>query len=381
MAKPLVLNHARIVLGDEVIQGCLYLADGQVADISHSQSTLPAAVDCEGDYLLPGLVELHTDNLERHIKPRPGVKWPAIPAVLGHDAQIIASGITTVLDAIALGEVNDGAQRVELLQTMADALDSARASNILRADHLLHLRCEVVYPELMTLWERFRQAPSLKLVSLMDHSPGQRQFVKIDKYYEYYQGKYGLSDEQMEAFINTQLSHAEKYSDLHRGLIASDCQGLGIALASHDDATKAHAMESVALGMVIAEFPTTVEAASVSHEQGMKVMMGAPNVVRGLSHSGNVSARALAEMGLVDVLSSDYVPSSLLLAAFSLYQHNEQISLPQAVAMVSSVPAAAIGLHDRGEIALAKRADVVRVAEYQQIPLVKSVWVCGNQVY
>lgn len=381
MTNQQVFTNAQIVLSEEVILGTVIVESGKIVDVSETISNSNSAVDCQGDYLIPGLVELHTDNLERHMKPRPGVKWPAIPAVLGHDAQIVASGITTVLDAIALGEVNDGAQRVDLLASMTAAIDTAREQGLLRAEHLLHLRCEVVYPELLTLWEQFRESPALRLVSLMDHSPGQRQFVNIDKYYEYYQGKYSLSDAEMDTFISCQLANAEQYSDKHRQTVAADCRERGIALASHDDATIAHANESLVLGMVVAEFPTTEEAARVSHEQGMKVMMGAPNVVRGLSHSGNVSARELGSLGLVDILSSDYVPSSLLLAAFTLSQVIDHISLPQAVSMVNAGPASAIGLSDRGEITAGKRADLVRVGLFEDIPLVKGTWVAGQQVY
>jgi alpha-D-ribose 1-methylphosphonate 5-triphosphate diphosphatase len=376
-----VFTNAQIVLRNEVIHGTVVVESGKIVDVSEVMIDASGVIDCQGDYLIPGLVELHTDNLERHMKPRPGVKWPPIPAVLGHDAQVVAAGITTVLDAIALGEVNDGAQRVGLLSSMTSAIDTAREQGLLRAEHLLHLRCEVVYPELLTLWEQFRESPALRLVSLMDHSPGQRQFVKIDKYHEYYQGKYSLSDAEMAAFIERQLANAEQYSDKHRQIVSADCRERGIALASHDDATITHANESAALGMMVAEFPTTEEAARVSHENGLKVMMGAPNVVRGLSHSGNVSARELASLGLVDVLSSDYVPSSLLLAAFTLSQLIDNISLPQAISMVTAGPAKAIGLSDRGEIVSGKRADLVRVGLFEDIPLVKGTWVAGLQVY
>lgn len=203
MNTDLIFNNAQLVTRDEVIKGHLCIRDGVIVDIAEGRSRVAAAIDCDGDYILPGLVELHTDNLEKHMKPRPGVKWPAIPAAVSHDSQIVSAGITTVLDAIALGEVNDGTHRVELLETMTDAINTARDNDMLRADHLLHLRCELVYPELLTIWDKFRTDNNLKLVSLMDHSPGQRQFVKMDKYYEYYQGKYGLSDPPNESFCRT----------------------------------------------------------------------------------------------------------------------------------------------------------------------------------
>lgn len=379
--KELILSNAHIVRQHDVVMGTLQVRYGKIAAIDTGFSQLPQAQDCEGDYLLPGLVELHTDNLEKHMKPRPGVSWPALPAVVAHDAQLIAAGITTVLDAIALGEVREDTQRVALLDSMMEALSTARQQQLLRADHKLHLRCEVVYPHLLAMWERFRDHPAVQLVSLMDHSPGQRQFVNLAKYYEYYQGKYGLSDADMDAFMAQQSINAACYGVKHREAVANYCRQQQIVMASHDDATDAHVRESVEAGAGVAEFPTTREAAQASRQQGMPIIMGAPNVMRGYSHSGNVSARELAAVGLIDILSSDYIPNSLLLAVFKLVALFESISLPQAVSWVSRQPAQAIGLQDRGELNIGLRADIVRVRPLEDLPLVLNVWQCGERVY
>jgi len=379
--KALILSNARIVRQHDIVTGTLHVRDGKIATIDTGTSQLPQAQDCGGDYLLPGLVELHTDNLEKHMKPRPGVLWPALPAVVAHDAQLIAAGITTVLDAIALGEVREDTQRVALLDSMMEALRSAREQALLRADHKLHLRCEVVYPGLLPMWERFRDDEAVQLVSLMDHSPGQRQFVNLDKYYEYYQGKYGLSAAEMDTFMAQQAANATRYGANHRAAVASYCRQQHIVIASHDDASCEHVHESLDAGASLAEFPTTQAAAQASRQQGMPIIMGAPNVMRGYSHSGNVSARALAERGLVDILSSDYIPSSLLLAVFKLVELFEHISLPQAVSWVSRQPAQAIGLQDRGALDTGLRADIVRVRHLENLPLVLNVWKCGERVY
>ena len=151
-------------------------------------------------------------------------------------------------------------------------------------------------------------------------------------------------------------------------------------MASHDDATAAHVDESHALGMEIAEFPTTEEAASLSHQKGLKVLMGAPNVVRGGSHSSNISAHFLAQLGLLDILSSDYYPSSLLQAAFMLTQEHIGYSLPQAIRTVSKNPAESVHLHDRGEIAIGKIADLVQV-KHTVLPMVQQVWKQGKRVF
>lgn len=171
-----------------------------------------------------------------------------------------------------------------------------------------------------------------------------------------------------------------KHSPGNRDAIVGACHARGIVLASHDDATVEHVEEAVAQGIRIAEFPTTADAAKASSKAGLGVLMGAPNVMRGGSHSGNVSARALAEDGVLDILSSDYIPFSLIQAAFFLGKSVDGISLPQAVAMVSKNPAEAVGLTDRGAIEIGRRADLVRVRVDEHVPVVRTVWRQGMRV-
>nr|WP_132657815.1 alpha-D-ribose 1-methylphosphonate 5-triphosphate diphosphatase [Pseudomonas aeruginosa] len=339
MSSERVLSNARVVSAERVFVGSVLLRDGLIAAVDEGRSHLAGAEDLGGDYLLPGLVELHTDNLEKHMTPRPGVDWPSASAVLAHDAQS------------------------------------------------LHLRCEVSHPQTLEVFRELVEHPLVQLVSVMDHAPGQRQFARLEKYREYYQGKYHLSDAEMDAFIVEQVANSERYSDAARAAIVDVCQGRGLSVASHDDATLAHVRESAGYGMAIAEFPTTVEAARASHEHGLQVLMGAPNVVRGGSHSGNVAAAQLAGIGVLDILSSDYYPASLLHAALLLAgEHSEydaiRYDLPRAVAMVSRTPALAAGLTDRGEIRVGLRADLLQArALGNNQPVVRQVWRGGQRVF
>lgn len=376
-----ILTNAQIVLPNEVISGSVCIENGNITDISESNSSLYNALDCEQQYLIPGLVELHTDNLEKHFTPRPKVTWPGQPAVVAHDAQLIASGITTVFDAVALGDVNEGSQRLENLQLMLDAIRNARDEGILRADHMLHLRCEVCHENVLMLFEDLIDTPDVHLVSLMDHSPGQRQFTNMDKYRTYYQGKFHLSNDELETFIIRQKENSQRFSDKHRRRIVDICNERGIPTASHDDATEAHVEESASMGMRIAEFPTTEVAASLSHQKGMAVMMGAPNVVRGGSHSGNIAAHELARIGVLDILSSDYCPTSILHAAFVLKKLDNDHDLSSAINTITLNPARAAKLDDRGEIAVGKRADLVMVREVNDYPLVSHVWAKGTRCF
>ena len=372
-----VFTGARIVLADQVIDGTLVVREGLVAEVAEGRA---AGDDFEGDYLIPGLVELHTDHIESHYRPRPGVRWNPVAAVQAHDAQIAASGITTVFDALRIGLDEQSELTADDMARLAEAIRQSGACERLRADHFLHLRCEVSAPDCEETFERFRDDEQVRMVSLMDHSPGQRQFASMDAYRTYYQGKLKMSDADLDAFSARRMRQSAIHAEPNRAMISAFCRAEGIVLASHDDATIEHVDRAREQGIRVAEFPTTLEAARASREAGMSVLMGAPNIVRGGSHSGNVSARTLVEAGVLDILSSDYIPFSLLHAAFTLGEAVDGISLPQAVALVSKHPAEAGGLAERGEIAPGKRADLVRVTVADGVPIVRAVWRQGRRV-
>ncbi|MFD3246756.1 alpha-D-ribose 1-methylphosphonate 5-triphosphate diphosphatase [Rahnella aquatilis] len=378
----MIINNVRLVLDDQVVEGSLEMKNGVISAFADSSSQLPQALDAQGGWLLPGLIELHTDNLDKFFTPRPKVDWPAHSAMSSHDALMVASGITTVLDAVAVGDVRDGGHRLDNLQKMIDAIINSQNAGLNRAEHRLHLRCELPHETTLPLFEKLMDTSILSLVSLMDHSPGQRQFATPQKYREYYQGKYNLNDQQMDDYQEEQIALSRRWAQPNREAIAAHCRARNISLASHDDATAAHVEESLALGSVIAEFPTTEEAARASHANGLQVLMGAPNIVRGGSHSGNVAAHHLASLGLLDILSSDYYPASLLDAVFRIAgDENNAFSLPQAVKLVTRNPANALGLQDRGEIAEGKRADLVLARAHGDHHYVQNVWRQGIQVF
>lgn len=387
MLNEQILTNATVVSAQGVFLGTVVLRDGLISEVDDRVSHLPQAQNLNGDYLLPGLVELHTDNLEKHLSPRPGVDWPSASAVMSHDAQIIAAGITTVFDALSIGDVNPKGKRMQQLPGMVEAIAQANAANMTRAEHRLHLRCEVCHPDTLSVFRDLVEQPLVQLVSTMDHSPGQRQFALESKYREYYMGKYHLSSEQMDAFIVEQVANSKTYSDRYRRAIVDICLERGLSVASHDDATLAHVEESAAYGMTIAEFPTTLEAAQGCRRLGMSVLMGAPNIVRGGSHSGNIAAARLAEEGLLDILSSDYYPASLLQAAFTLGAQLEAAGgstgagLARAVSTVSLAPARSAGLYDRGEIRVGLRADLIHARAVGTLPIIEQVWRQAKRVF
>lgn len=378
----MIITNVNMILENEVIKGTIEVNDGVIATLSETSSQLSCAIDAEGAYLLPGLIELHTDNLEKFFTPRPKVSWPSDSAMASHDALMISSGITTVLDAIALGYTNDQGTRLGNLQRMLDTIVDSQQRGHNRAQHLLHLRCELPNEDTANIFETLVDKGPVAMVSLMDHSPGQRQFMDRDKYRTYYMGKYGLNTQEMAAFEAEQTAASIQWSDTNRKKISASARARGIALASHDDATIAHALESAQLGCSVAEFTTTVAAAKASHEAGLQVMMGAPNIVRGGSHSGNVAAADLAKEGVLDILSSDYYPGSLVDAAFQVANmENNNYSLCDAIKMVSLTPAKTLGLDDRGSIAQGKRADLVLAKPNQDRLRIMQVWRQGDRVF
>lgn len=374
-----VYRNGRVVLRDEVVRADVVVRGGEIVAID-DPGPGHAGIDLEGDWLIPGLVELHTDHLEGHYAPRPRVRWNPVAAVQAHDAQIATSGITTVFDALRVGMDEDTKLEPDDMRTLAGAIEESQRHGRLRAEHFIHLRCEVSAPDVLEGFAAFENDRRVRIASLMDHTPGQRQFTSLDAFRAYYMGKSGMSEAELQAFILRRQAQAEKSSAANRIAIAKVARERGIVLASHDDATEDHVAEAIDHGVTLAEFPTTHDAARASHSAGLKVLMGAPNIVRGGSHSGNIAARDLVGAGLLDVLSSDYFPFSLVHATFLVGTGEGGIGLPRAVAMVSANPAAVAGLDDRGTIAEGKRADLVQVHLHETVPVVRAVWRTGRRV-
>ncbi len=374
-----ILTNATLVLPDEVIRGTLCMKDGEISDISTGSSDATGAMDCAGDLVMPGLIELHTDNLERHLQPRPKVDWPHTAAIIAHDAELCSVGITTVFDALRVGSiVKKDAEYREYARHVATEILDLRSRDALRISHFLHLRAETCSETLIEELEKFGPEDRVGIVSLMDHTPGERQFRDLTKLKEYVCGKHGLADDQFQAHVDFQVGLKEKFGKAHEAAAVAASRYFGAALASHDDTTAEQVAVSADHGVSFAEFPTTTEAAKACREKGIAVMMGAPNLIRGGSHSGNVAAHALAEEDLLDILSSDYVPSALLSAALLL--GDLWSDMARGIRTVTSAPAAATGLTDRGALEIGKRADVLRVKRIEGAGTVHGVWVKGQRV-
>jgi alpha-D-ribose 1-methylphosphonate 5-triphosphate diphosphatase len=375
-----LLANATLVLPDRVMRGALHLHGDRIIGITEGDAVPPGAVDLGGDHLAPGLVELHTDNLERHIQPRPKVDWPHDAAIIAHDAELAGVGITTVFDAMRVGSVPSGKRGdyAKYARGLASELLDLRGRGALRISHFLHLRAEVCSQTLLEELAEFGAEDRVGIVSLMDHTPGQRQFRDLSKLAQYVKGKHGLTDADFDEHVSTLMALRAENGAAHEAAAVAAAARFGAVLASHDDTTAGHVATSAEYGIRLAEFPTTIEAAQACHDHGIAVMMGAPNLIRGGSHSGNVAAAELAEMGLLDIVSSDYVPAALLSSAVRL--GTIWNDLARGIATVTAAPAAAAGLADRGRLEVGARADLIRFRLLGETPVMRETWVSGQRV-
>jgi alpha-D-ribose 1-methylphosphonate 5-triphosphate diphosphatase len=373
-----ILTNARIILDEQVIDGTVVVEGDRIRAIDTGRSTARDAVDLGGDYLAPGLIEMHTDNAEKHFEPRPGAIWPdGLAAMLAHDAQMTASGVTTVYDSVCAGYA--AGKRREIFARIMEGIEQAIAHNAFRIEHKAHIRCELSGDDLIEQVEPYARREIVQLISLMDHTPGQRQWRDLEAMRRYHVGTGLFTEEAHERDMNERLAQGPLNKQANLPAILDMFAGRGLVIATHDDTTEADIGEAVAVGAVISEFPTTLEAAVAARKHGLVTIAGAPNVVRGGSNSGGVSVALLHAEGQLDGLSSDYVPSSLLQAVLILADHDEA-KLPATMALVTRNVADAVRLSDRGRLQPGLRADLVRFRLAGRTPVVTGVWCRGRLV-
>ncbi len=371
-----VFTNAALVLPDSVLHGTLVVRDGLIAEIAPGRTHAAGAIDLDGDTLIPGAVDVHTDNLERQVQPRSTARWPSRSALLAHDAQCAAAGVTTVLDALCLGDLGFDESRMRTARDGVADLDALAGTDLLKSDHFLHLRCELPAADMLEMLEPLADHTLLRMVSLMDHSPGVGQHADLDRY-RGLRRRAGIGEAEIERRIDQITAQRDRLRTPNRRALLARMARRDVTLASHDDSTEAEIAENAADGITISEFPVNLAAALAAHASGMQVIAGAPNLVRGGSHSGNVPVSALLDAGAVDALASDYVPAALVEAAFIAARG---IGLPRAIGMITAVPAGMARLPDRGRLVPGLRADLVRVRVHHSMPVIRAVWRRGERV-
>ena len=366
--------EARLVLKDRIVTGRLHIEDGLIAGIDET-STVTETPD--GDYIIPGVVDVHTDNLERQVQPRISARWPSRSAMLAHDAQCAAAGVTSVLDALCLGDLALDQSRIKTFRDAVVDLDALADTGLLKSEHFLHLRLEMPSPHVIDLVDPVAEHRRVRMISLMDHSPGVGQYADLDQY-RAARRREGKSEDWIERRIAELAEQRARWRNPNRAALLARVAHTRVPLASHDDRTQADIEENARDGIRISEFPVTLEAAKAAHAHGMTTIAGAPNIVRGGSHSGNIAVADLLAENLVDALASDYVPAALIEAAF--IAATTTITLPEAIALITDNPARMANLHDRGRLEPGLRADLVHLRVHEGMPVVRQVWRAGERV-
>ncbi|RMA43672.1 alpha-D-ribose 1-methylphosphonate 5-triphosphate diphosphatase [Rhodophyticola porphyridii] len=377
--RPLLISNATVVTPTGCVTGGVAVETGKIADIGPG---ITGGFDLSGQILIPGIVDLHTDHVETHIHPRSHVQWAFLPALMAHDAVVISGGTTTVFDSLSVGASMQRPERRTILGPLIDALEHGQREGMFRADHFLHMRCEVSDPTTIALVDANITRDIAHLISVMDHTPGDRQSPNIEKWFWHMVRDMEVSEAEGRERMAELLERSARFGPKVRSHVVSAAQRHDIPLMAHDDRTLAHVDQAQAEGVTISEFPTTIEAARRARSHGQTVVAGAPNYLRGGSQSGNVAVRELLAEGLVDVLASDYVPRSPLDAAFAIASDPAlPYDLPQTVAMVTDAPARVAGLTDRGRIEKGLRADLVAIRLVGHQPQVSAVWRAGQRVF
>jgi alpha-D-ribose 1-methylphosphonate 5-triphosphate diphosphatase len=363
------LSDFELVLPDRVERGSLRIDNGRIAEIQARD--VPGGVRGNGRTLFPGFIDMHGDMIEQELEPRPRVDFPMHVALASLDARLAASGVTTAYAAVSFSRgARDGERRsFNLTSKVIRELSDNRRHH--RVDHRIHARFDITFDNAVEVLSDLLDEDRVDLVSLMDHTPGQGQYRNLEIHIKNKAAYLGSSEIEARQMVATAIAERTRPQEVllaNMKAVAELCKAHDVPLASHDDDTIEKANLVADLGSVISEFPVTLEAAEVAVERGIMTAMGAPNAMRGQSYSGNLSAREAHAEGLLHILAADYHPGAIL-AAVRILAPNDPNGLAGAARMASANPAKALGLTDRGSLAVGKRADLFATDECNRVVL------------
>lgn len=379
MTNSCYLTNARIVLPDQTLEkGALLIENGLIAAINPDRTTAAAReVDLSGLTLMPGMIDMHCDALEKEVEPRPNVFFPIDLALSQADRRNAQAGITTVFHALSFAGDELGVRNLQKAKELVQAIQHFSATNLI--DNRVHCRYEITDEASLPLLQQLIDAGQIDLLSFMDHTPGQGQFKSLSAYSDYLSSSYGKTQAEAVRLIEAKVASGQTAHSRLNGL-AMYARERGLQLASHDDDSAARVATMHALGVLISEFPITLAAAQEARRLGQYTVFGAPNILRGKSQSGSIKALEAVEAEVASCLCSDYHPGSLLPAVLKLTSL-ANLPLHSAIALVTAKPALATGLTDRGEIVVGKRADLLSYSVTNELPQISSIWLAGRQNY
>jgi alpha-D-ribose 1-methylphosphonate 5-triphosphate diphosphatase len=357
----------------------LKVEDGRIAEIKTGEiKSVRRKIDAQGRYLLPGLIDIHSDSIEKALEPRPNIFFPQNLVILEMDRLLAASGITTIFHSLSFAEGEIGVRSNRMAAEIISEIH--RLAPDLRLRTKAHARFELTDNGALPFLEELIQDRKIHLLSLMDHTPGQGQFRELTSFKNYFGAVYQKNEEELEKIIQQKYSAQETLSATV-DYIVSRCRSQGIPLASHDDDSRGKIEWLQERGIVISEFPVNLDAARAAKEKGIAVCLGAPNILRGNSQGKNLSGRKAIASGLGDILCSDYAPMTLVHSVFAIYRL-DLLPLHAAVNLVSLNPAQAVGLAgETGSIEPGKDADLTLVDLSKEVPCLAKTWVKGREVY
>lgn len=390
MQSSFTITNATVVLPDRTLPGgAVAVRQGRIAEVARSAQALATPteeeIEAAGAYLLPGLVDLHNDGLELEINPRPGANISLDLAFTSFERRLIACGVTTELHAISFMDRARDHRTGSAAAGRSAYVAALQQDGRSLVDHQVLHRIDVWSPEhLDAVFESVGRLP-VRYVSLNDHTPGQGQFRSLDQYlqrmgeYKRSRGHEAPTLDEVEGLTTARAADTTTVPAVY-ARVRQEAEKAPLVIASHDDDSPEKVEIGWQLGARIAEFPVTVEAAARARELGMAIVIGAPNIVRGGSQSGNLDACELVRRGLADVICADYHAPSLLAAAFRLVDEG-LADLPSAIRAVTLNPARAVGLGDRGAIEPGLVADLLLVRwTAASVPRVEAAFRAGQRV-
>jgi alpha-D-ribose 1-methylphosphonate 5-triphosphate diphosphatase len=376
-----LITNSLLVTPERVIDhGSLQVVNGRIVAIQEGRMAGEGPViDAAGAMLIPGLVDIHSDANEKAIHPRPRAHFPVSIALQELDKVMAGCGVTSIYHCVAFSNGQKGLRATQAANSLIQTIRKCQEHLLCRT--YIHLRYDITLMDAMPLVSHLIDEGMVQLFSYMDHTPGQGQFATYEAFRDYLGRHHQYSDEEVRAVVIKRIADRASVNDEDLEKLGRRCRDRGIPLASHDDDTPEKVRRLHAMGVAISEFPVSLSAAREANRMGMRVAMGAPNLLMGKSTNANLTAEETAREGLLDIVCSDYAPMTMLHAAMKLYR-SELMTLPQAIARFTLKPAEAAGIaDDTGSLSVGKSADMVLVDLEAPIPRIRKTFVAGRQVY